>query len=72
MKQLYYSMLELTIWNVDYLEESPFENDTYEPKFNYMQFDIPTGTHIKKVVKDIQNEIERICNHEIKLKKYKK
>lgn len=72
MKELSDSMLELTIWNVDYLQESPFENDTHEPKFSHMTFNIPIGTIIKKVVKDIQNEIERICNHEIKLKKYKK
>ena len=72
MKKLSDSMLELTIWNVDYLEESPFENDTHEPKFSHMTFNIPIGTPIKKVVKDIQNEIERIYNHEIKLKKHKK
>lgn len=72
MKQLSDSMLDLTIWNVDYLEESPFENDTHEPKFTHMTFNIPTGTPIKKVVKDIQVEIERIYNNEIKLKKYKK
>ena len=69
MKDVSDSMIELTIWNVDYLEESPFENDTHEPKFAHMTFNIPTGTPIKKVVKDIQNEIERIYNHQIELKK---
>lgn len=69
MKKVSDSMLQLTIWNVDYLEESPFENDTHEPKFSKMSFNIPIGTTIKKVVKDIQNEIERIYNHQIELKK---
>jgi cystathionine beta-lyase/cystathionine gamma-synthase len=44
MKELSDSMLELTIWNVDYLQESPFENDTHEPKFSHMTFNIPIGT----------------------------
>lgn len=71
LKQKSDSMMVLTISNVDYLEESPFENDTHEPKFAHMTFDIPIGTTIIKVVKYIQNEIERIYSHEIKLKKHK-